>query len=175
VVEDGLDVYLPAKALAAVVPKLNASVQDAPKTKDLQDPIRNWGFDVPGEGPAEFAARLARERKRWEPVVKATGLYGDGIEPSRPEASIGWWTSGHFSPSNACSRTLWMRPARDLHHRAPSISSPSALRSTAPRRPPCQRTGAPRAGPPQAEGMAFLLSSLEHAREIAALLRQHDD
>jgi tripartite-type tricarboxylate transporter receptor subunit TctC len=74
VVEDGLGVYLPAKTPAEVVAKLNAAVQDALKTKDLQDPIRNWGFDVSGEGPAEFAARLERERNRWGPIVKATGF-----------------------------------------------------------------------------------------------------
>lgn len=74
VVEDGLGVYLPAKTPAEVIAKLNALVQDALKTKDLQDPIRNWGFDVSGEGPPEFAARLARERNRWGPIVKATGF-----------------------------------------------------------------------------------------------------
>jgi len=74
VVEDGLGVYLPAQAPAEVVARLNAAVQDALKTRDLQDPIRNWGFDLSGEGPTEFAARLAQERKRWEPIVKATGF-----------------------------------------------------------------------------------------------------
>jgi len=74
VVEDGLGVYLPAKAPAEVIAKLNASVQDALKTKDLQEPIRNWGFDLSSEGPVPFAARLERERSRWGPIVKATGF-----------------------------------------------------------------------------------------------------
>ncbi|HSV46915.1 MAG TPA: tripartite tricarboxylate transporter substrate-binding protein, partial [Ramlibacter sp.] len=74
VVEDGLGVYLPAKTPAETVAKLNTAIQAALKTKDLQDPIRNWGFDVSGEGPVEFAARLARERNRWGPIVKATGF-----------------------------------------------------------------------------------------------------
>ena len=74
VVEDGLGVYLPVKTPAGAVAKLNASIQDALKTKDLQDPIRNWGFDISSEGPAPFAARLARERNRWGPIVKATGF-----------------------------------------------------------------------------------------------------
>jgi len=74
VVEDGLGVYLPAKTPADTVAKLNTAIQGALKTKDLQDPIRNWGMDVSGEGPVEFAARLARERNRWGPIVKATGF-----------------------------------------------------------------------------------------------------
>lgn len=74
IVEDGLGIYLPAKTPAAIVAKLNASAQDALKTKDLQDPIRNWGFDISSEGPELFAARLARERNRWGPIVKATGF-----------------------------------------------------------------------------------------------------
>lgn len=74
VVEDGLGVYLPAKTPAETVAKLNTAIQEALKTRDLQDPIRNWGFDVSAEGPVEFAARLARERSRWAPIVKATGF-----------------------------------------------------------------------------------------------------
>ncbi len=74
VVEDGLGVYLPAKVPAEIVAKLNNLTQEALKTKDLQDPIRNWGFDVSAEGPPAFSARLARERGRWGPIVKATGF-----------------------------------------------------------------------------------------------------
>lgn len=74
VVEDGLGIYLPVKTSAETVTKLNAAIQDALKTKDLQDPIRNWGFDVSGEATPEFSARLTRERGRWGPIVKATGF-----------------------------------------------------------------------------------------------------
>jgi tripartite-type tricarboxylate transporter receptor subunit TctC len=74
VVEDGLGVYVPSKTPAATVAKLNAGLQAALKTKDLQTPIRDWGFDVSGEPPAEFSARLARERSRWAGIVKATGF-----------------------------------------------------------------------------------------------------
>jgi len=74
VVEDGLGIYLPAKTPAETVAKLNAAILDALKTRELQEPIRNWGFDVSGEGPREFAARLQRERLRWGPLVKSTGF-----------------------------------------------------------------------------------------------------
>lgn len=74
VVEDGLGVYVPARTSAEAVARLNAGVQAALKTRDLQVPIRDWGFDVSGEAPAEFAARLARERGRWANIVKATGF-----------------------------------------------------------------------------------------------------
>ncbi|WP_171015966.1 tripartite tricarboxylate transporter substrate-binding protein [Ramlibacter sp. 2FC] len=74
VVEDGLGVYVPSKTPAETVAKLDAGMQAALKTKDLQGPIRDWGFDVSGEAPAEFSARLTRERTRWAGVVKSTGF-----------------------------------------------------------------------------------------------------
>lgn len=73
-VEDGLGVYLPARTPAEIIARLNATILEALKSRELQDPIRNWGFDVSAEGPAEFAARLARERNRWGPIVKSTGF-----------------------------------------------------------------------------------------------------
>ncbi|HSV82721.1 MAG TPA: tripartite tricarboxylate transporter substrate-binding protein [Ramlibacter sp.] len=74
VVEDGLGVYVPSKTPADTVAKLNAGIQAALKTRDLQAPIRDWGFDVSGEPPPEFSARLARERSRWAGIVKSTGF-----------------------------------------------------------------------------------------------------
>ena len=74
VVEDGLGIYVPSKTPAATVAKLNAGLQAALKTKDLQTPIHDWGFDISGESPEEFAARLARERSRWQGIVKTTGF-----------------------------------------------------------------------------------------------------
>lgn len=73
-VEDGLGVYVPAKTPSAAVAKLHQGAQAALATQDLQRPIREWGFDVSGEGPAEFSARLARERGRWADIVKSTGF-----------------------------------------------------------------------------------------------------
>lgn len=74
VVEDGLGLYVPAKTPAATVAKLNQGAQAALTTRDLQTPIRDWGFDVSAEAPADFAARLARERARWGGIVKSTGF-----------------------------------------------------------------------------------------------------
>jgi tripartite-type tricarboxylate transporter receptor subunit TctC len=74
VVEDGLGLYVPAKTPADVVAKLNAATLEALKAKDLQDAIRNYGFDVSGEGPREFRARLEQERQRWAAIVRATGF-----------------------------------------------------------------------------------------------------
>jgi tripartite-type tricarboxylate transporter receptor subunit TctC len=74
IVEDGLGVYVPAKTPSETVAKLDQAARAALATKDLQGPIREWGFDVSGEGPAEFSARLARERGRWAGIVKSTGF-----------------------------------------------------------------------------------------------------
>jgi tripartite-type tricarboxylate transporter receptor subunit TctC len=72
VVEDGLGIYLPIKAPADQVDKLNGALQDALKANDVLDAVRNYGFEVSGEAPREFTARLQRERTRWGPIVKAT-------------------------------------------------------------------------------------------------------
>ena len=74
VVEDGLGVYVPAKTPADAVNRLNAGLQAALKTRDLQVPIRDWGFDISGETSGEFTERLNRERARWQTIVKATGF-----------------------------------------------------------------------------------------------------
>lgn len=74
VVEDGLGVYVPIKTPADTVAKLNAAMQQGVRAKDVQDAVRNWGFEVSSEGPREFAARLQRERTRWGQTVRATGF-----------------------------------------------------------------------------------------------------
>lgn len=74
VVEDGLGVYVPAKTPAETVARINTGLQAALKTRDLQTPIRDWGFDISGETSVEFSERLTRERARWQGIVKATGF-----------------------------------------------------------------------------------------------------
>lgn len=74
VIEDGLGIYVPGKTPADTVNRLNVALQDALKAKDVQDAIRNWGFEVSGEGPREFTSRLERERARWGPIVQSTGF-----------------------------------------------------------------------------------------------------
>ena len=53
---------------------MNDALQDALKAKDVLDAVRNYGFEISGEAPREFAARLQRERTRWGPIVKASGF-----------------------------------------------------------------------------------------------------
>lgn len=74
VVEDGLGIYLPIRVPNDQVGKLNDALQDALKAKDVLDAVRNYGFEISGEAPREFAARLQRERSRWGPIVKASGF-----------------------------------------------------------------------------------------------------
>ena len=74
VVEDGLGIYLPIKTPTDQIGKLNGALQDALKAKDVLDAVRNYGFEISGEAPRAFAARLQRERTRWGPIVKASGF-----------------------------------------------------------------------------------------------------
>lgn len=74
VIKVGLGTYVPSKTPRNVVEKLNSAMQDALQTEELKTAIRQWGFDVSREGPADFAARIAKERKRWAGIVQSTGF-----------------------------------------------------------------------------------------------------
>ena len=74
VVEDGLGLYVPSKTPADVVAALNVAALGALKTKEVVSAIQAIGFEVSGEAPPAFAARLRRELGRWEPIVKRTGF-----------------------------------------------------------------------------------------------------
>lgn len=73
-VEDGLGIYLPAHTPADRVDRLGTALLAALRTREVERVVRGWGFEVSGEGPHPFAARLQRERARWESIVKATGF-----------------------------------------------------------------------------------------------------
>ncbi len=69
--------YAPAKTPADVVKRLNASVQDALATPEMQEVFVRHGLLPLRESPEAFAQRLRDEVNRWGPVVKATGFSPD--------------------------------------------------------------------------------------------------
>ena len=66
--------YAPAKTSPEFVRRLNAAVQDALATPEMQEVMSRNGLVAMREPPEAFAARVKSEIERWGPIVKATGF-----------------------------------------------------------------------------------------------------
>lgn len=66
--------YAPAKTSPDLVRRLNAAVQDAMVTPEMQDVMTRTGLVALRESPEVFAARVKGEIDRWGPIVKASGF-----------------------------------------------------------------------------------------------------
>jgi tripartite-type tricarboxylate transporter receptor subunit TctC len=64
----------PAGTPAAVVQKLNAAINEGMATPDMQRTITNLGSESKPNSPAEFAAFIAAQHKKWIDVGKAAGV-----------------------------------------------------------------------------------------------------
>jgi tripartite-type tricarboxylate transporter receptor subunit TctC len=74
VVVEFLGWYAPARTPADVVQRLNAAVQDALGTPEMQEVFTRNGLLPLRESPEAFATRVKDELTRWGPVVKASGF-----------------------------------------------------------------------------------------------------
>jgi tripartite-type tricarboxylate transporter receptor subunit TctC len=66
--------YAPAKTPPEFVRRLNAAVQEALLTPEMQEVFARTGLLPLRESPEVFAARVKDEIERWGPVVKSTGF-----------------------------------------------------------------------------------------------------
>ncbi len=66
--------YAPAKIAPEFVRQLNAAVQEALVTPEMQDVFTRTGLIPLRESPEAFAARVKAEIERWGPIVKASGF-----------------------------------------------------------------------------------------------------
>jgi tripartite-type tricarboxylate transporter receptor subunit TctC len=66
--------YAPAKTPPELVQRLNAAVQDALQTPEMQEVFTRNGLLPLRESPEAFALRVREDIKRWGPIVKATGF-----------------------------------------------------------------------------------------------------
>jgi tripartite-type tricarboxylate transporter receptor subunit TctC len=64
----------PGRTPAAIVQKLNAEVKAVLGTPEVREQMLKLSFQPVLNTPAEFAAVLAAEEKRWRPVVEKAGL-----------------------------------------------------------------------------------------------------
>lgn len=66
--------YAPAKTSPEFVHKLNAAVQEALGSPEMQEVFTRNGLLPLRESPEAFAVRVKDEIARWGPIVKATGF-----------------------------------------------------------------------------------------------------
>lgn len=59
---------------AELARSLNAAVQDALASPEMQEVLTRNGLMALRESPEVFAARVKAEIERWGPLVKATGF-----------------------------------------------------------------------------------------------------
>jgi tripartite-type tricarboxylate transporter receptor subunit TctC len=77
---DGVPAYLwigllaPAHTPAAVIEKLNASMNEGLQAPDMQASIAKLGLERRSMTPQEFAAALADETRLWEAAVRESGV-----------------------------------------------------------------------------------------------------
>ncbi|MFY9511660.1 MAG: tripartite tricarboxylate transporter substrate-binding protein [Rubrivivax sp.] len=66
--------YAPAKTSPDLVRRLNAAVQEALASPEMQEVFSRNGLQPLIEGPEAFAVRVKNEVAHWAPIVKATGF-----------------------------------------------------------------------------------------------------
>jgi tripartite-type tricarboxylate transporter receptor subunit TctC len=77
VVVEFLGWYAPARTSGDLVRQLNAAVQEALGTPELQDVFGRLGLVALRQTPEAFAAHVKDELHRWGPIVKASGFTPD--------------------------------------------------------------------------------------------------
>jgi tripartite-type tricarboxylate transporter receptor subunit TctC len=68
--------YAPRETPRAVIELLNGEFAKALALPETRKRLQELGFDPAGGTPADLARFEARERLKWGPVIKATGLQG---------------------------------------------------------------------------------------------------
>jgi tripartite-type tricarboxylate transporter receptor subunit TctC len=67
-------VVAPAGTPAAVIAKLNATINDGLRTPEVRELLAKIGIEPLVTTPREFADLIAREVPKWAAIVKATGV-----------------------------------------------------------------------------------------------------
>jgi tripartite-type tricarboxylate transporter receptor subunit TctC len=70
-------VFGPAGMPAARVEAINGATQAALRQADVVAKLTNLGLTAAPESAADMARRMAADKARWEPVIKATGFQAD--------------------------------------------------------------------------------------------------
>ena len=71
-------IFVPAKTPAAIVAKLNGSIQLALRTEEVKSGMAKLSVDVDAVAMGDFARLLDSESDRWKAIVQATGFTPTG-------------------------------------------------------------------------------------------------
>ena len=69
--------FLPPKADAALVARMNAALKAALASKDVIDGLATFGLETMSNSPAELANLLKQDTAKWAPIVKSIGFTAD--------------------------------------------------------------------------------------------------
>ena len=66
--------YAPAKTPPAIIAKLNDALNQAARSKDIQERFASLGFEVEPGPPEALAKRNAIESAKWAKAIKEAGI-----------------------------------------------------------------------------------------------------
>jgi tripartite-type tricarboxylate transporter receptor subunit TctC len=69
--------YAPVKTPPAALERLSGAFGSAIRAPDVTERLNKIGFEPVGSTAAELAQRMAEDRARWAPIVKASGFSAD--------------------------------------------------------------------------------------------------
>jgi len=69
--------FLPPKADAALVARMNSALKAALASKDVVDGLATFGLEAMSNSPAELAELLKQDTAKWAPIVKTIGFTAD--------------------------------------------------------------------------------------------------
>jgi tripartite-type tricarboxylate transporter receptor subunit TctC len=69
--------FLPPKADAALVARMNSALKAALASKDVVDGLATFGLETMSNSPAELAELLKQDTAKWAPIVKSIGFTAD--------------------------------------------------------------------------------------------------
>jgi len=69
--------FLPPKADAALVARMNSALKVALASKDVVDGLATFGLEAMSNSPAELAELLKQDTAKWAPIVKTIGFTAD--------------------------------------------------------------------------------------------------
>jgi tripartite-type tricarboxylate transporter receptor subunit TctC len=67
----------PAKTPKAVIDRINREMTAALKAPEVADGLKGRGIDAAPSSPAEFAAFIRAEERKWTPIIKQAGIKPD--------------------------------------------------------------------------------------------------
>jgi tripartite-type tricarboxylate transporter receptor subunit TctC len=70
--------FLPAKASAELVARLNTSLKTALASKDVIDGLGTFGLEAMSSTPTELGDLLKKDTAKWAPIVKKVGFTAEG-------------------------------------------------------------------------------------------------